>query len=80
MVTWKEQGMTVAELIKQLNGFDQNAKVYLSHDAEGNSYSPLLDVAMNFVEEEDDNGDLYITTLTEDDKGTTDDVVLFPVV
>lgn len=42
--------MTVGELIKQLQAFDENDIVIIQKDAEGNDYSPLSDLGFdNYV-------------------------------
>lgn len=56
--------MIVRELIEKLNQLDQTSIVIISHDAEGNQFSPLdeysegyTNVSRNMYEDEEDTQD-----------------------
>ncbi len=52
--------MTIKELIEQLKTFDQNLKVIMSKDGEGNNYSPLDDIGIGvYTPECTWSGDFY---------------------
>lgn len=48
--------MTVADLIKKLEGYNPDGIVLLAKDAEGNDYSSLDDFSVEFVEAAYDGG------------------------
>ena len=46
--------MKVTDLIKELEALDQNLDVYISSDAEGNSFGEFTDLSVNEPERDED--------------------------
>jgi hypothetical protein len=67
--------MTVAELIKELEGMPQESIVVMSKDAEGNEYSPLssIDPDSVYVADSTWSGDVYSTDWTAEEACMTAD-------
>ena len=74
--------MKVKELIKHLQKLNQEARVFLSSDKEGNSYNPLADTSFlfigNFDDDKEDAKSKYNNWSVDENEKSGDYIVLFP--
>lgn len=75
--------MKVKELIKYLQKQNQEARVFLSSDEEGNNYNPLADkdflLIGNFDNDKKDYMSKYDNWSLDENEKTGDYIVLFPL-
>lgn len=76
--------MKVKELIKHLKGLNQEARVFLSSDEEGNNYSPLAEgnfcyLKGNFDKDKKNPMSKYDNWSLDEEEKSGDYIVLFPL-
>lgn len=75
--------MKVKELIKHLQELNQEARVFLSSDEEGNNYNPIADTNFlligNFDNDKKDVMSKYDNWSLNENEKTGDYIILFPL-
>ena len=76
--------MKVKELIKHLKGLNQEARVFLSSDEEGNNYNPLAEgnfcfLEGNFDKDKKNPMSKYDNWSLDEEEKSGDYIILFPL-